>query len=669
MKTREFTKFIKLTLKQFFINEKYLSSISINSCFFERKLKTTSRYGQLYIHQFFLLGLIRSSFPFIFLFFINTINAQNQVLILSQFEEGMSIQPYLEMSNDYTKDATKAMFSGNKFARISQNIDSNFFENKQKGCTWFRFSIKNDLPTDTTLVLAFWDYTDWIECFTIKDSQIVSLGLVGEMAPIQNTSLQNDKIGIRIPLQAKSQSVFFLRNLNYYGYATFKLPIFYSITAYQKKAAMWELDFKLPMSALLGIFLAQIIFLFSRILAQKRFQLAYCLYILCCINFIAFIVFQSQFVCLDIGEFASSYGGRLFCAHIGTAIYGFFYISLLEWHSKSPWRFWVCGGFSMLTVIVSIVGLFVSFRFEGDGIQYYCNKIYQICNIIIFVVVLTYLVQQRKGFTGLLLYGLAILFLAYCWVLFINYFDRNNSLPTYLHPHIIIMVGVIIESFFFISALIWRDKDIRMEREQEIMRERYRIASDLHDDVGSSLSNITLLIERIKAIIKGTNPEIQILLDKISKNVQVSLENTQAIVWSIDSKSNKLVHLVDLMKEFTGNMAGTQEFKWQHPSFQDMVAINLTTELKKNLYLIFKESVNNAVKYAQSSVILIDISANNKILSMSIQDFGKGFDKTLTVNGMGLNNISDRAKSLNCIAVIHTELNIGTTIYVKISIP
>ena len=113
-------------------------------------------------------------------------------------------------------------------------------------------------------------------------------------------------------------------------------------------------------------------------------------------------------------------------------------------------------------------------------------------------------------------------------------------------------------------------------------------------------------------------------MNKITYNVQSSIENTQTLVWAVDTRYDKLTDLIRVMKEFSGTLDDIQTFDWQIPPPSLSETIELTPDLKKNLYFIFKESINNAVKYAQSSVIKVEICADKHNLLLCIQDFGKG---------------------------------------------
>lgn len=208
---------------------------------------------------------------------------------------------------------------------------------------------------------------------------------------------------------------------------------------------------------------------------------------------------------------------------------------------------------------------------------------------------------------------------------------------------------------------------LEQQKEQLNKQEmRRQLASDLHDDIGSSLSSIVLLSERIKATLNGSEPEAQVLLNKISNNVKSSIENTQTTIWAIDTRYDKLLDLIDLMKEFSGALSEIQTFKWSLPPKKVLESIDLTPELKKNLYLIFKESINNAVKYAQSDVVSIEIACKKETLTMRIQDFGKGFERQTTCRCMGLYSIENRANILGGGATIESALNKGTMICIKV---
>ena len=204
------------------------------------------------------------------------------------------------------------------------------------------------------------------------------------------------------------------------------------------------------------------------------------------------------------------------------------------------------------------------------------------------------------------------------------------------------------------------------EKQKIVAQMRQQIAADLHDDIGSSLSSIFLLSEMVKLFLNGSNGEVQVLLDKIQANARITIENTKTIIWAMDTRYDKVSDLVDLMRDFGNTLSDVQKFEWQLEHLPHFENRKLTPDLKKNLYLIFKESINNAVKYAQSEVIEINLNVENDIVYCHIKDFGKGFDINIITHGNGLKNIENRAKFLNGTATIFSEYNKGTTISVEV---
>jgi two-component system, NarL family, sensor histidine kinase UhpB len=91
-------------------------------------------------------------------------------------------------------------------------------------------------------------------------------------------------------------------------------------------------------------------------------------------------------------------------------------------------------------------------------------------------------------------------------------------------------------------------------------------------------------------------------------------------------------------------------------------------EQRKNIWLIFKEAVNNAVKYSGTLKMELTASLHNKEMVLQIKDFGKGFDSTVIKKGNGLDNMQHRAKELMGTLVTHSEVNTGTNIQLAVPV-
>jgi len=100
----------------------------------------------------------------------------------------------------------------------------------------------------------------------------------------------------------------------------------------------------------------------------------------------------------------------------------------------------------------------------------------------------------------------------------------------------------------------------------------------------------------------------------------------------------------------------------------DMEKIKLTMEQRKNIWLIFKEAINNAVKYSGTEKIEINTRVNNRELLLQVKDFGKGFDTSQVVKGNGLDNMQYRAAELKGSLQVKSETGKGTTINLRVPV-
>src|SRR5215203_3924414 len=202
----------------------------------------------------------------------------------------------------------------------------------------------------------------------------------------------------------------------------------------------------------------------------------------------------------------------------------------------------------------------------------------------------------------------------------------------------------------------------RKQQRKRLERIRNRIATDLHDDMGSTLSSIRIFSDVAKKQIEETKPETVQLLDRISNNATSLSENMQDIIWTIRSDNDTLEDLVSRMREFGLRVCDAKHIRFNTVVSQSFKASKLSLEQRRNLYLIFKEGLNNAVKYAESSHIDLILNLKSRFLKMELTDNGKGFEMDKIKRGNGLNNLEKRAKEIGGQIAIKSEPGKGTCI-------
>ncbi len=192
-----------------------------------------------------------------------------------------------------------------------------------------------------------------------------------------------------------------------------------------------------------------------------------------------------------------------------------------------------------------------------------------------------------------------------------------------------------------IFLLISRHRLRQRVKEVEL---RNSIAADLHDEVGSSLSSIYMLSKM--AGTPGASTDSQhAVLNKVTSYSKETMDKMGDIVWMIKQHDEDGKDLQERMHRFLYEMCSSKNIS-SHFEGDLLKTLKLTTEQKKALYLIFKEAVNNALKYASPHHINVMISKKQNQIELKIADDGSGFDVLSANKGNGLENMQNRAKEL-----------------------
>ena len=185
----------------------------------------------------------------------------------------------------------------------------------------------------------------------------------------------------------------------------------------------------------------------------------------------------------------------------------------------------------------------------------------------------------------------------------------------------------------------------RLNRLVELERIRTRIATDLHDDVGSGLSQVSILSEVIRR--RGDHNEgvaEQLLtIGVLSRDLVDSMSD---IVWAINPATDRLSDLSHRMRRFASDVLVAQGVKL---TFEVSLAGNdfrLKPEMRRELYLIFKEAVNNAARHSRCTEVKVSLTVTGSALGLLVQDNGVGFEVESENDGNGLSNMRLRADKL-----------------------
>ncbi len=212
----------------------------------------------------------------------------------------------------------------------------------------------------------------------------------------------------------------------------------------------------------------------------------------------------------------------------------------------------------------------------------------------------------------------------------------------------------------------------RLRQALKLQSIRNNIASDLHDEIGSTLSSISISSAVIRKKMNDDSTEASTLLSQISTNTDNMMEAMSDIVWAVNTKNDQFENVVNRMRAFAIEILEPEDILLNMNVSPKLDHIVLNMQQRKNLYLLFKEAINNIAKYAGCKNVWVDINIHSGKIMMKIKDDGKGFSQSLpgtgnmaTLGGNGLNNMQKRAKELNGKIAIDSAIGQGTEVILE----
>ncbi len=200
--------------------------------------------------------------------------------------------------------------------------------------------------------------------------------------------------------------------------------------------------------------------------------------------------------------------------------------------------------------------------------------------------------------------------------------------------------------------------NFRTANKLKLQNIRNKIASDLHDDVGSTLNSISVYSE----VAKQKSPTVVDELEQIGDASRKIIEVMSEIVWTINPKNDTFENIISRMSTLAYNLLKAKDIEHTFQADESLNDTKLSLESRRNFYLIFKEVLNNLVKYSQATRASITLTSENGLLKLAVRENGVGFDVAQTSKGNGLLNMKDRAKEMNAQLKIESEKGSGTNV-------
>lgn len=211
---------------------------------------------------------------------------------------------------------------------------------------------------------------------------------------------------------------------------------------------------------------------------------------------------------------------------------------------------------------------------------------------------------------------------------------------------------------FAIVLLLFGYRAFRIRQALRLQDIRNKIAGDLHDDIGSTLNSISIYSEVAKKKDEQQDEALEMIGDASRKIIDAMSD----IVWTVNPENDSFEKIIFRMKSLAYNLFRAKKIEFTFRADEILNTKKLTLEERRNIYLIFKEAINNLVKYAQATNASIILSGENNSVRLHIEDNGVGFNSSQEIIGNGLKNMNRRATEINAQFKIESSKGNGTKI-------
>ena len=222
---------------------------------------------------------------------------------------------------------------------------------------------------------------------------------------------------------------------------------------------------------------------------------------------------------------------------------------------------------------------------------------------------------------------------------------------------LITVVGGGTLAFFLLKQRQRKLKELAILKIRE--EERVRISRDMHDEIGSGLTKISFMGEQFKLQNTEKNSDS---ISKIIKQSRLLSKNLREIIWAIDPRNDNLPEMLFYFRDYINDFCDNTNINCTISFDDDIKGFEIASEIRRNLFLVLKEILNNIAKHADANNVKVSFYLENNLGFLIVEDDGKGFNESLVRKGLGLDSLKSRTKKLNGILNINSSINTGTTV-------
>lgn len=402
---------------------------------------------------------------------------------------------------------------------------------------------------------------------------------------------------------------------------------------------------------LLGLIFMQIIYLLMNYMIFKKKGFSYYIhFISLTMLFIVFTIFEDQIPFLrGLDNFESfSYSYLL----IVLSFYYRFLRHLVEAPKNYPSFNSLLVKSEYVFIFTGLVAMINYLIFGRNGFFFYVAVSVYGYNIILQFYVMYFLIRTKDFMNILILIGAVSMGIMFKIGIVPNLMDFDNPIPV-MPLSYSFLIGMSIDFLFFNFVLIYQSRALELkmntqqiEKQKELFDQRVEIGQDLHDHLGASLSGLNVFSDIAKRALDSDKKLAGYYLDKLSFGIKQLMSNMNDVVWALNDDPSQEKLLTSRIKDFYLDIFEAKEIICTYEVDPEVEKKITRIKARKNILLIAKESINNAIKHSNSDRIIVSLNESEGFLRLLIRDFGTGFLKDSPNSGKGLGGLHLRTEQL-----------------------
>jgi signal transduction histidine kinase len=577
------------------------------------------------------------------------------------------------------------------------SFKTRLFRDPRAGTFWIRFGVRNNsdgtLPVD--IYTATLNYTDcwWVpagQADSLATSRAVQHTSGGTLrSPLPGRSLidrQYNILTLNIPPHGSGEIFLALRQktsvFDFNGVHLFTPAALGSAfsTDYQDGYALLVFQWLFQ-----GFLLCQILYMLFQWLIIRRKEYLY------------YLAYMAVIALYFLSKFESDLGlDLLFTRYPELKVYlsktmlilpYFLYFRFVRHFLEIPGNFpglnkWIVRIEYFLLVYLVADLAFILLTFD-QGLQ---TTVFTFILLLVFAAAASfifYLFRRRQALIYYVLTGSLFVGIGNILGQVLTYFQDYHHLHLFTNILLFPQAGVLLEILCFTAGLgykshMWEKEKIRSQerlieqlKANELLQSRMqhirnKIAQDLHDDIGSTLSSISILSDL--AMKENSSSQTMETMHEIKDSSILLMEKMDDIVWSINPRNDSLEHLLIRVRHFATTLFEAKDIDYRIEIQKNINEVLLPVDCRQHIYLILKESINNLVKYARATQATIEVQFDRQHLQLCVRDNGCGFNIAGPSTGNGLSGMQRRAAMMNAQLRIKTAPGEGTEIGLRVEI-